>query len=237
MSCPPPPETYANPRDVGELVEPLRSRVAQLIADAPDAGLVLVSGRRSPYQQWLLRHQRCPGRECDPGCKGSPTTALPGQSRHQRGEAADVGGRALAWAGANAAAYGLVLPVPGEPWHLEAAPWAPTVPVRPWGASPARAWVGVRPGDTDARVRARGGPPCAVSELQLRLVAISKSWGDPELHPGAVDGNYGPASQRAVRAYKRRIIALQRATHQQPWPNDDAQVGVRTIAMLRWWTP
>jgi hypothetical protein len=48
--------------------------------------------------------------------------ALPGRSQHQTGSAADLGfasERARAWVHANAAAFGLHFPVPGENWHIE----------------------------------------------------------------------------------------------------------------------
>lgn len=237
MSCQP-PVTYADPRDVGELAEPLRSRVAQLIGDAPGDGLLLVSGMRSPYQQWLLRHERCPGQECDRACRGRPLTAVPYASRHQRGEAADLGGRALRWAGTRASDYGLVRPVPGEPWHFEAAPWSPRVPVRTWRPPHARSWAPVRPGDTDRIVANRGGQSNQVTELQLRLTAMHRARrGRGELDPGPADGIYGPRSISAVRAFKLHVIALQQLTGQETWPNADGLVGQRTIDMLRWWTP
>lgn len=233
MACQP-PESYANPRAIAELASPLRERVAQLVHGAPTGGLVLVSGRRTPWQQWLLRHQRCPGRECNPACKGRPTTALPGRSKHQLGLAADLGGRELAWAGRVAGAYGLHRPVPGEPWHFEATDHAPSVPI---GQAPAqRTWRPFRPGATDQSILAAGGRDNEVTELQLRLEALAQSWRAGELRPGPVDGQYGPRSQGAVTAFKRRIIELQRATGQEPWPNSDALVGTSTIAMLRWWT-
>lgn len=237
MSCQP-PVGYADPRDVGQLAEPFRSRIAQLIADAPTGGLVPVSLRRTPWQQWLLRHDRCPGRECDPACKGSPTTALPGRSKHQLGLAADLGGRELAWARSRARAYGLHLPVRNEPWHFEPLELEPTVTVHPWRppTAPAPAWVPFRPGDTDRTVVARGGPDNEVSELQLRLLALSRRWQQTELRPGPIDGVYGPSSQRAVVAFHRSIVALQRATGQETWPAPDALVGPRKITMLRWWT-
>ena len=233
MSCRP-AETYADPRDVAELASPLRERVAQLIHDAPTGGLVLISGRRTPWQQWLLRHQRCPGQECDPACVGNPRTALPGRSQHQRGLAADLGGRELTWARHRAGAYGLHLPVAGEPWHFEATTRTPTVPI---GQVPHQGqWLPIQPGDTDRTIAARGGADNEVSELQLRLEALARSWRADDLRPGPIDGDNGDRTQRAVSAFKRRIIALQVATGQPAWPNSDALVGTLTIAMLRWWT-
>lgn len=236
MSCKP-PEDYADPRSVAELAEPLRSRIAQVIHDAPTGGLVLVSGRRSPYQQWLIRHERCPGRECDPGCKGKPVTALPGKSKHQQGKAADMGGRELDWLIAHESAYGLARTVPSERWHFEAV-GTPSVPIAPFGqpAKP-RSWQTIRPGDTDQSVYAKGGPDNEVSEVQIRLAKLAARWHSPVLNPGKVDGRYGNKGQAAVVAFKRKIRSLQRLTGQAEWPNADPLVGQATIDMLRFHTP
>lgn len=121
MGCPRPNTPRSNPKDMGQLAEPLRSRLQTMMGDAPGGGLVLVSGFRDPGRQWDLRNARCPGRECDRGCRGKPLTALPGSSNHQRRTAADIGGRNLAWANRNKARYGLKTPVRGEPWHFEVA--------------------------------------------------------------------------------------------------------------------
>ncbi len=239
MSCAPPPVSYADPTDVGQLAEPLRSRIAALIGHAPTGGLVLISGRRSPYQQWLLRHQRCPGQECDPACAGRPRTALPGASNHQRGTAADLGGRELAWARSVMRLYGLHTPVTGEAWHFEVDPAVPpSVSIPTWRPSgPGHAsWQPIRPGDTDQTIAARGGYDNEVSELQIRLHALAASWGDPALEPGPVDGDYGPTSQAAVVRFHRRILALQQATHQPLWPSPDRLIGPKKRDMLRWWT-
>lgn len=123
----------SDPRNVEHLAEPLRSRVRQLIADCPHT-LYLVSGLRDPGRQWDLRRDRVgianvwryPPR-------GTPTTAVParwdyaakrwvGGSRHQTGDAADLGGSeaGMAWMHANRERYGLAKTVPNERWHLEA---------------------------------------------------------------------------------------------------------------------
>lgn len=240
MGCKP-PVSYADPHDVSVLEEPLRSRVAQAIADAPDHGLMLVSGLRTPYQQWLLRHVRVPaGHECDPAYKGHPVTALPGVqdaqgnwisgSKHQRGQAADMGGRAMAWFRQRLADYGLALTVPSENWHVEAR-GVPRVPIKPFGSHPARpgVWKTFKAGDTDESIVARGGLDNEVSEVQIRLKKLG-------FYTGAIDGDYGPKSQAAIVAFKRHIIALQKAQGKKPWPNADSKVGKATLNMLRWWT-
>lgn len=144
MSCARPNTPRSNPKAVGELAEPLRSRIAQAIRDAPTGGLVLVSGLRDAGRQWDLRHERCRGRECDRSCKGYPVTAVPWSSKHQTGEAADMGGRDLDWLIANRARYGLGLTVRSENWHFQATGvdtrtghriGAPTVTIRPYGAT------------------------------------------------------------------------------------------------------
>jgi hypothetical protein len=127
-----------NPKDMRELAEPLRSRRQTMMHDAPGGGLVLVSGFRDPGRQWDLRNARCPGRECDRGCRGKPLTALPGRSNHQRRTAADIGGRNLAWATGNKSLYRLATPVRGEPRPFESA-GRPSVTIRSIGGAAPRA--------------------------------------------------------------------------------------------------
>ena len=173
--CARPNTPRSDPKDMGQLAEPLRSRLATLMADL--GGLVLVSGYRDAGRQWDLRRERCPGRECSRSCKGYPTTALPGSSNHQRRTAADIGGRNLLAAGKAARAYGLHLPVRGENWHFEAAPWQPTKTIRPFGqpakpATPADPNAGrpyrtfVAP-TTDATIYRAGGRNNQISEAQM----------------------------------------------------------------------
>lgn len=143
MRVGPPPYEVANNKDLGELAEPLRSRLAQMIADAPRRGLVLVSGKRTDYQQYMLRVGRVPrGQEWNPAYKGRPLTAIPGRSNHRNLSAdiaaADIGGRDLAWARANAHRYGLHFPIPSEDWHAEphGTPTVPITPYRPTSHTP-----------------------------------------------------------------------------------------------------
>jgi hypothetical protein len=129
---------FADPRDVGELAEPLRSRIYTAINHAPTRGLVLVSGKRSPWQQYLLRVGRVgASRAFNPNYPGSPRTALPYRSNHQRGTAADMGGRELGWLIANETRYGLARTVSSENWHFEAV-GTPTAIITPYpGSTPA----------------------------------------------------------------------------------------------------
>lgn len=145
MSCPRPNTPRSDAKSVAELAEPLKSRIWTVIQDAPTKGLVLVSGFRDPGRQWDLRHDRCPGRECDRACKGYPITAVPYASNHQKRTAADMGGRDLNWLIANRARYGLGLTVRSENWHFEASGTDtrtglkignPTVRIIPYGDKP-----------------------------------------------------------------------------------------------------
>lgn len=194
--CARPNTPRSDPKDIGQLAEPLRSRLATMMADL--GGLVLVSGYRDAGRQWDLRRERCPGRECSRTCKGYPTTALPGASNHQRRTAADIGGRNLAAAGRAARAYGLHLPVRGENWHFEAAPWQPTKKIRPYGPTPPMVIVDPNKGRpfktyvhpaTDPGIYAAGGRNDQIAELQL-LCRLP------------VDGIYGPKTVAAVVALK-----------------------------------
>ena len=149
----------SNPKDVGALAEPLRSRVAAMIADCPHKGeLGLVSGYRDPGTQWDLRLERVGlANIWRADVKGSPTTAVPakwnyqtqrweGGSHHQTGEAADFGGteRAMVWMHDHRESYGLARTVSSERWHMEAnrrdvltgrVHDRPTVPIPPYGGS------------------------------------------------------------------------------------------------------
>lgn len=247
MSCRP-PEEYADPRDMGSLAEPLRSRMHTAMIHAKRAGgsLWLVSGLRTRWQQYLLRQAHgCAGRECDRTCKGTPVTALPGVknddgvwisgSKHQRGEAADMGG-SLTWLYQNRYAFGLEKTVSTEPWHYEAK-GEPTVAIIPWpqqSLTPAK-WVPFRPGDTRASIIAKGGLDNEIAEVQIRLKALGYygtkgDWSD-------IDNDYGPKSQAGVKKFHADIVALQVAYGQTPWGAPDANVGPKKIAMLRFFTP
>lgn len=96
-------------------------------------------------------------------------------------------------------------------------------------------WRPFRAGATDASLAAAGGFPNQVTEVQLILTHLAGAWDAPDLRPGPVDGIYGPRSQAAISAFKTRIIGLQRALGDDPWPSADSHVGPKTIGMLRWW--
>jgi peptidoglycan hydrolase-like protein with peptidoglycan-binding domain len=54
---------------------------------------------------------------------------------------------------------------------------------------------------------------------------------------GAIDNVYGPGTQAGVIAFHKGIIAMQKAYGQEVWPAPDALVGLKKIAMLRFFTP
>lgn len=150
----------SNPKDVGALAEPLRSRVHAMIEDCPHRGeLGLVSGYRDPGTQWDLRVGRVGIKNVwNRAIHGTPVTAVParwnehtqqweGGSRHQERTAADFGGteRAMQWMHANRENYGLARTVSSERWHMEANRYdvltgrthnKPRVPIPPYPGAP-----------------------------------------------------------------------------------------------------
>ena len=98
-----------------------------------------------------------------------------------------------------------------------------------------RPWRSFRSGDTDLSIHNRGGQRFEVSEAQLLLTYLADKWDDDKLDPHGIDGEHRGYSETAVTWFKRRIIAMQKATGQSVWPNDDPHVGPKTIAMLRLW--
>jgi LAS superfamily LD-carboxypeptidase LdcB len=100
-----------------------QQKLATMIANLPDdlKGQVTVnSGYRSPERQqelWLQALQKY----------GSPEAARkwvapPGNSQHNKGNAADLGygsDAARSWVHQNAGQYGLSFPMGHEPWHIE----------------------------------------------------------------------------------------------------------------------
>lgn len=92
-----------------------QARLRAFLAAAPP-GLTITSGTRTRAEQQRLYDLYRAGK----GAKA----AKPGTSKHETGEAVDLGfGNAAAktWAHDNAALYGLTFPVAGEDWHIEAA--------------------------------------------------------------------------------------------------------------------
>jgi peptidoglycan hydrolase-like protein with peptidoglycan-binding domain len=222
MSCLRPNTPRSNPKDIGELAEPLRSRLRTMMDDAPGHGLVLVSGFRDPGRQWDLRHERCPGRECDRGCRGFPLTALPGRSNHQRRTAADIGGRNLAWANRVKARYGLATPVRGEPWHFEAA-GRPSVTIRPLtGRIP----------DSTHKSACKGDRGAHVKSIQVLLNKCQHLHRGPRL---VEDGAFGSATDTAVRAFQRFADGMSRLAGGHGMAVDGI-VGQATKNALAFWT-
>ncbi len=213
MGCPRPNVPNKDPKDWGAIAEPLRSRLwtGKVRARAEGKVIGLTSGARSAGQQWDLRHGRVPaGQECNPAYKGSPTTAIPGRSRHENTGpdhcAADMSG-ALSWLHQHAADLGIEFPVPGEAWHAQPAKKAPRWPIIPYGdgdgapqvlvkpdPNAGRTWRGFRAGASDLGIYLAGGHRYEVSELQLLL----------GFRGAQVDGIHGPKTVAAWVAWQDR---------------------------------
>lgn len=107
---------------LAQLSEPLRSRLA-LLLEATGEAVWIGSGRRTTQQQADVRRKNCGPTFYDiwqkPPAACSPTTAIPGTSPHERGEAADLEGD-LGLVARLLKQFGLATPVRGEPWHVEA---------------------------------------------------------------------------------------------------------------------
>lgn len=194
----------SDPKDIGELDHDLADRVWTMMQHAPHRALVPVSLYRDPGRQWELRHERCPGHECNfARCKGYPTTATPYGSNHPKRLAADLGGRDLDWAWRNARRFGLITPVKGEKWHFQKSgapqveiipypgkrwddPERPPAPVDPNEGRPFRTFVA---GANDATIYALGGRDNQIAELQI-------------LTGNRVTGVYDEATVRSVVALK-----------------------------------
>jgi hypothetical protein len=105
----------------------------QKAADAAGVYLALNSGFRTMAEQEYLYGCYLSGR-----CNSGNLAARPGFSNHQSGTAIDV--TPSGWLSANAARYGFVATVPGEPWHYE------YDGTDPGGVCDAVAWVSPRDG-------------------------------------------------------------------------------------------
>lgn len=211
MGCPRPyPNRNLDPRSWADLHPVLRDRLwtARIHAAREGLRLELNSGGRSDGQQWDLRHGRCPGRECDRACKGSPLTAVPGRSNHRNlsfsVSAADMMGTGLSYLHRNKTRFGIHFPVPGEAWHAEnkgtptvqIIPWPNLAPAPPPDRNAGRHRIQFKANVTDASVYAANGRDNQVSELQMLLKALG-------FFHGQVTGNYFDQTVKAVQAYKR----------------------------------
>lgn len=92
----------------------LQDRVQQLIAAAPGK-ITVASGTRTYAEQERLYNLYLAGQ--------GNLAAKPGTSKHETGQADDLAFSSPTvkqWAHDNAARFGLVFPVKGEDWHVEA---------------------------------------------------------------------------------------------------------------------
>ncbi len=106
------------------LKQPLRAGVIFLQTVAPLEGrsIRIVSGVRTREEQIALRQRHCGPSDYDifekPSGECSPPTARPGTSRHETGDAVDLGGD-KDWAFGKLQRHGFTRPVRGEDWHFE----------------------------------------------------------------------------------------------------------------------
>lgn len=100
------------------LAPPFRDAVIAWL-DEGDGRFWITSGLRTRQEQIDLRVSNgCPDIWSSPASTCRVPTAIPGTSKHERGEAVDVGGD-KALAARLAPRFGLGLTVPGEDWHFE----------------------------------------------------------------------------------------------------------------------
>lgn len=116
---------------IDEMQPVMRDALAAMFSDAPDYvkdGLDILSGTRTVERQAELFAAEV-ARQGGDVAAARKNVAPPGKSRHNHGDAADLGwkGSRFAaapkevrdWVHANAARYGLTFPMGHEPWHIE----------------------------------------------------------------------------------------------------------------------
>ena len=104
--------------DPAVLKDPFRGAVVAWLA-ASKGAFWISSGLRTRQEQIDLRVSNgCPDIFTSPASTCRIPTAIPGTSKHERGEAVDVAGD-KALAARLAPRFGLGLTVPGEDWHFE----------------------------------------------------------------------------------------------------------------------
>lgn len=104
--------------DPAVLKDPFRGAVVAWLA-AGEGAFWITSGLRTRQEQIDLRVSNgCPDIFTSPASTCRVPTAIPGTSKHERGEAVDVAGDKTL-AARLAPRFGLGLTVPGEDWHFE----------------------------------------------------------------------------------------------------------------------
>lgn len=102
-----------------DALEPLTRGAVKAWLAAGEGSFWITSGVRTREEQIQLRIDNgCPDVWTAPPSSCDVTTAIPGTSKHETGEAVDIGGD-KARAARLAPRFGLGLTVPGEDWHFE----------------------------------------------------------------------------------------------------------------------
>lgn len=122
---------YCLPGADPDLVEPFASRLLKVL-DHFGGRVMILSGRRSTAQQWVLYNRRQaylknPAKWIaeHPGWNIPAEAAYPETSKHERGAAADLKkDDDVTWGAVHytAHAFGVHFPIPDEDWHAEEIP-------------------------------------------------------------------------------------------------------------------
>jgi soluble lytic murein transglycosylase-like protein len=116
---------------IDDMAPAMQNRLASMMSEAPDfvqEGLDVLSGARSEAKQAELWQAEL-ARQGGNAAAARKNVAPPGRSRHNHGDAADLGWKGARfanapqpvkdWVHANAERYGLRFPMGHEPWHIE----------------------------------------------------------------------------------------------------------------------
>lgn len=122
---------YCLPGADPDLQEPLAGRLLKVL-DHFGGSVMILSGRRSTAQQWVLYNRRQEYLKNPekwiaehPGQSIPAHAAYPGTSKHEDGDAADLDkDDDVTWGAVHYTghAYGVHFPIPDEDWHAEAIP-------------------------------------------------------------------------------------------------------------------